>query len=69
MKNKGLIPCKIVHDVSAPRTDIINGQWHKGHRREGSETVAFKLNGQWWASNPAKTKCFPCASQAQALAA
>jgi len=47
--------CSTLHDIHAPASDKLNGQWHKGYSLPTSETVAFYCGG-WYASKPGE-KC------------
>jgi len=62
------IQCRNIHDVSAPKSDELNGRWHKGERLEQSETVAFYFKRDWWASVPGLEKVIgPCEDKHAAL--
>lgn len=46
-----LIRPQVCHNVFAK--DELNGGWHDGFRRDGSERIAFFFRRQWWASDSA----------------
>lgn len=68
MKTNTLHRVRLIHDVTAPDSDHLNGRWHSGYKRPNSERTVFYYRTKWWASDLAHDKVQgPYASREEAL--